>query len=61
MPLWTRNQVIGHRRSMGWSDLSDDQIDRVVAILNDALGSLDGLDDVSWIEPDIRFRAAHHD
>lgn len=57
----TCEQVIGHRRASGWNDLADADVDRVVDILNDALGALAGLDDVSWVEPAHHFRIERHD
>lgn len=54
-------QVIRHRRAMGWPDLADADIERIVAILNDALGALAGLDDVSGVEPAHHFRIERHD
>ncbi len=57
----TGEQVIGHRRAMGWPDLADADVGRVVDILNDALGALAGLDDVSWVEPTPHFRVERHD
>ena len=57
----TGEQVIAHRRAMGWKDLVDADVDRVVDILNDALGALAGLDDVSWVEPAHHFRVERHD
>ena len=57
----TGEQVIGHRRAAGWPALADADVDRVVDILNDALGALAGLDDVSWVEPAHRFRVERHD
>ena len=61
MKRLTGEQVIGHRRAAGWRDLSDADVDRVVNILNDALGALAGLDDVSWVEPAHHFRVERHD
>lgn len=60
MPRWTRDGVIEHRRRMGWPDLRDDQLARIVDILNDALDGLDGVEGTSWTEPDIRFSAVIH-
>ena len=57
----TGEQVIGHRRAMGRPDLADADVERMVDILNDALGALDGLDDLSWIEPAHRFRTDRRD
>ncbi len=57
----TGEQVVGHRRAMGWRDLADADVDRVVDILNDALGALAGLDDVSSVEPAHHFRVERHD
>ncbi|MCE2519929.1 MAG: hypothetical protein J4G15_08910 [Alphaproteobacteria bacterium] len=57
----TGEQVIGHRRAMGWPELADADVDRVVDILNDALGALAGLDDAWWVEPAHRFRVERHD
>ena len=54
MAPWTRDRLIEHRRSMGWPPLGDDGIDRILAILNDALGPLEALDDVSGVLPDVR-------
>ena len=61
MPRWTRNQVIAHRQIMGWPELADDQVDQIVAILNEVLATLDDIDEVSWIEPEIRFQVADRD
>ena len=61
MTLWQQDDLIEHRRARGWPDLREDQVDQLIAIVNDALSSLNGLDYVSWIEPAIQFRSAHHD
>ena len=41
--------------------LADADVDRVVDILNDALGALAGLDDAWRVEPAHRFRVERHD
>ncbi len=61
MTQMTCEQVVGERRARGWPDLTEADVDRVVDILNDALGALAGLDDVSWVEPAHRFRVERHD
>lgn len=61
MPHWTRDGLIEHRKRMGWPDLNDDQLARIVEILNDAQGALESLDGTSWTEPEIRFSAVVHD
>ena len=61
MPRWTRNQVIAHRHIMGWPDLADNQVDQIVAILNEVLATLDDIDEVSWIEPEIQFQVTDRD
>ena len=61
MPRWTRNQVIAHRHIMDWPDLADEQVDQIVAILNEMLTTLDDIDEVSWIEPEIRFQVTNRD
>ena len=44
MPRWTSDGLIEHRKRMGWPELRDDQLARIVDILNDALDSLESLD-----------------
>ena len=46
---------------MGWPDLADDQVDKIVAILNEVLATLDDIDEVSWIEPEIQFQVTDRD
>ena len=58
MTNWTKEQLIAHREQMDWASLNDDQIDQVLAILNDAQKTMKSLEGVSWIEPDIRFSVA---
>ena len=58
MTNWTKEQLIAHREQMDWASLNDDQIDQVLAILNDAEKTMKSLEGVSWIEPDIRFSVA---
>ena len=58
MTNWTKETLTAHRAQMGWASLSDNQIDQVLAILNDAHETMESLEGVSWIEPDIRFSVA---
>ncbi len=58
MTNWTKEKLIAHREQMDWESLNDDQIDQVLAILNDAQKTMKSLEGVSWIEPDIRFSVA---
>ncbi len=58
MTNWTKEKLIAHREQMDWASLNDDQIDQVLAILNDAQKTMKSLEGVSWIEPDIRFSVA---
>ena len=61
MAHWTRDGLIEHRKRMGWPDLSDAQLARIVDILNDALDGLESLGGTSWTEPEIRFSTVIHD
>lgn len=58
MTGWTKDQLIEHRQSMGWPPLSAQLLDRVLAILNETYESMDAIDGVSLLEPDIRFSVA---
>ena len=58
MTNWTKERLIAHRKQMEWASLNDDQINQVLAILNDAHETMKSLEGVSWIEPDIRFSIA---
>ena len=55
MKSWTKENLTAHRMQRGWEDLSDYQIDQVLAILNAADETLTSLDDVSWTEPVVQF------
>ena len=55
MTIWTKDKLIAHREQMGWPALTDDINNQVLAILNDAHETLELLEGVSWVEPDILF------
>lgn len=59
MANWTKENLIEYRMQKGWEPLSNDQIDKVLAILIEADETDRSLDDVSWAEPDIRFSVAN--
>ena len=61
MTRMTGERVIRHRLAMGWPELADADVERIVDILNDALAALAGLDDVSGVEPAHHFRVERHD
>ena len=58
MTAWTKENLKYYRMQMGWGEMDDQLIDQVLAILNDAQETLESLENVSWIEPDIRFSVA---
>ena len=55
MNEWTKENLIAYRNQNGWERLTDDQIDQVLTILNSADETLRSLEQVSWMEPSIRF------
>ena len=56
MTTWTKENLVQFRKQMEWNELNDEQLDQVLAILNDAHDTLNSLDGFSWVEPDIEFR-----
>ena len=56
MTMWTKENLVQYRKQMDWDELNDDQLDKVLVILNGAHDTLNSLDGVSWVEPDIGFR-----
>ena len=58
MTAWTKENLNYYRMQMGWGEMDDQLIDQILAILNDAQETLESLENVSWIEPDIRFSVA---
>ncbi len=56
MTTWTKENLIQYRKQMEWDELNDEQLEQVLAILNGANDTLNSLDGVSWVEPDIGFR-----
>ena len=59
MTHWTKENLIAYRMQRGWEDLSDEQIEQVLAILNAADETLTFLDDVSWTEPVVQFSVSN--
>ncbi|MES9906087.1 MAG: hypothetical protein ABW168_25845 [Sedimenticola sp.] len=58
MKFWNKKILADYRDHMGWVPLDDEIAEQVLTALNNIHAGIDGIEGISWIEPDLRFRAA---